>query len=62
MLHRMGSSVSSRRIRPNVSVDGCTHDLTDYSYAEMDKETKNKISHRYRALDKLRAHLQAKKE
>lgn len=27
------------------------------TYAEMDKETKNSISHRYRALDKLRAYL-----
>jgi inosine triphosphate pyrophosphatase len=27
------------------------------TYAEMDKELKNSISHRYRALDKLRAHL-----
>lgn len=27
------------------------------TYAEMDKDTKNSISHRYRALDKLRAHL-----
>lgn len=26
-------------------------------YAEMDKATKNSISHRYRALDKLRQHL-----
>ncbi|EFJ42082.1 hypothetical protein VOLCADRAFT_110025 [Volvox carteri f. nagariensis] len=28
------------------------------TYAEMDKETKNKISHRYRSLDLLRSHLQ----
>lgn len=27
------------------------------TYAEMDKDTKNAISHRYRALDKLRAYL-----
>ena len=27
------------------------------TYAEMPKETKNSISHRYRALDKLRKHL-----
>lgn len=27
------------------------------TYAEMDGEEKNKISHRYRALEKLRAHL-----
>lgn len=27
------------------------------TYAEMDKATKNKISHRYKALDQLRAHL-----
>lgn len=26
-------------------------------YAEMDKATKNSISHRYRALDKVRQHL-----
>ena len=29
----------------------------DQTYAEMPKETKNSISHRYRALDKLRKHL-----
>eukprot|EP01113_Clastostelium_recurvatum_P040081 TRINITY_DN6198_c0_g1_i2.p1 TRINITY_DN6198_c0_g1~~TRINITY_DN6198_c0_g1_i2.p1 ORF type:complete len:190 (+),score=17.93 TRINITY_DN6198_c0_g1_i2:18-587(+) len=29
----------------------------DQTYAEMPKETKNTISHRYRALDKLREHL-----
>ncbi|KAF8058910.1 inosine triphosphate pyrophosphatase [Scenedesmus sp. PABB004] len=32
------------------------HGLT---YAELDKDTKNSISHRYRALDKLRSHLLA---
>lgn len=30
----------------------------DHTYAEMDKAVKNTISHRYRALDKLRAYLQ----
>jgi inosine triphosphate pyrophosphatase len=29
----------------------------DHTYAEMDKDVKNTISHRYRALDKLRSHL-----
>lgn len=28
-----------------------------HTYAEMDKDLKNKISHRYRALDKLRTYL-----
>lgn len=28
----------------------------DKTYAELDKEEKNKISHRYKALDKLRQH------
>ena len=37
---------------PIFEADG--HGLT---YAEMDKELKNSISHRYRALDKLREHL-----
>lgn len=32
------------------------------TYAEMDKATKNTISHRYRALDKLRSHLLAQCE
>lgn len=32
------------------------------TYAEMDKGTKNTISHRYRALDKLRSHLLAQCE
>jgi inosine triphosphate pyrophosphatase len=27
------------------------------TYAELDKDVKNSISHRFRALDKLRAHL-----
>ncbi|KAL7752183.1 hypothetical protein RI367_002228 [Sorochytrium milnesiophthora] len=31
----------------------------DVTYAEMDKSVKNTISHRYRALEKLRAHLAA---
>ena len=31
----------------------------EQTYAEMDKATKNTISHRYRALDKLRAFLVA---
>lgn len=31
------------------------------TYAEMDGEAKNKISHRYRALEKLRVHLSEQK-
>ncbi|GLC76767.1 hypothetical protein PLESTF_001831500 [Pleodorina starrii] len=34
----------------------------DLTYAEMEKEAKNKISHRYRSLDKLRNHLLANAE
>lgn len=34
---------------------------TGLTYAEMPSEQKNKISHRYRALEKLRAHLQSLK-
>ena len=37
---------------PVFQPDGC-----DQTYAELPKEVKNGISHRYRALDKLRAHL-----
>ncbi|KAF5388064.1 hypothetical protein D9615_000768 [Tricholomella constricta] len=32
---------------------------TGLTYAEMPKEQKNKLSHRYKALEKLRAHLQS---
>jgi inosine triphosphate pyrophosphatase len=32
----------------------------DVTYAEMEKATKNSISHRFRALEKLRSHLQPK--
>ena len=32
------------------------------TYAEMDKDVKNSISHRYKALEKLKAHLLNKKE
>lgn len=34
----------------------------DETYAELPKETKNKISHRFRALDKLRNHFVSSKE
>lgn len=60
-MYRLGSDI--RVPRADVSRDYLSYHkywrLTDiYRYAEMDKVAKNKISHRFRALEKLKKWLE----
>ncbi|KAL1664479.1 inosine triphosphate pyrophosphatase-like protein [Schizophyllum commune] len=57
---RTDGKVVQARGPQNFGWDCCFEpDGYDMTYAEMPKDEKNKISHRYRALEKLRAYLQS---